>query len=780
MKFTSVGAVEECVWNMRLADLPRGENRAILNRMYNGHPPFDPAEDEENSRQINRSWLEGTNMLSQARRQWNRAFLGTGNYYTVTLDSGPAHKRAEYGHIITRNWNKQLKRNRLMMEQERATGASTMLHGIGPVNWRDRRCPVPSEISISSLMIPSETDINFENVEYFAIFREWTPAQLYNLTHGPKVDPGWNMRAVQGELAYVGAQTQKQPNATAYQYMPERIEELVKQDLGFWGSDAVPTVDIWDFYFREQEDGTGWYRRVFLDWDVGEGDLGSSKTAPTSRNTHLTEQHGGFLYSSGKRKYADRISEIIHCQFGDCSAVAPFKYHSVRSLGWMLWGVCDLQNRLRCQFTESVFEQLMWFFRVSGQESYNRIKKAMFTHMGVIPNGVAFVPANERFKPDMALVSAAIGMNRQIMQENAASYTQDLDEKQQNEMTATETMARVNSVNAMVSGMLNLAYDYAVGKGREIGRRFCIKNSPYKDSRDFRQDCLKEGVPPEMLDAERWDVQPERVMGGGNKTLEIAQANQLQALRKNLPPESQRHVDHIAIEAFTDNPSLAELLAPTQGQKPISRSGHDAQLASDRLLRGLPFTPSPEMVYEEYVQVWLKDLAMMVMRTQKMGGMATPDQLLGFANMAQAIKQFLGIMATNPEDKAKIKQYGDALGKIENLIKAFAQRLQEQMGKQNGQGGGIDPETKAKIAGMMMQAKVKAQNTQQSHAARTAQKQVSYEMQEQRKDRELNADIRRKNIETAQELRHNRMKALTEVMTSAMRTPKEKPPEITE
>ena len=89
------------------------------------------------------------------------------------------------------------------------------------------------------------------------------------MTHGPKIDPGWNMKLVMNQLKYVAEQVRKEPNMAAYQYMPERIDELIKQDGGFWGSDAVPTIDVWDCYFREAEDGKGWYRRIFLDWDLG-------------------------------------------------------------------------------------------------------------------------------------------------------------------------------------------------------------------------------------------------------------------------------------------------------------------------------------------------------------------------------------------------------------------------------------------------------------------------------------------------------------------------------
>jgi hypothetical protein len=50
----------------------------------------------------------------------------------------------------------------------------------------------------------------------------------------------------------------------------------------------------------------------------------------------------------------------------------------------------------------------------------------------------------------------------------------------------------------------------------------------------------------------------------------------------------------------------------------------------------------------------------------------------------------------------------------------------------------------------------------ESHAARTSQKQVSFELSEQRKDRELQADLRRRGMETHHELVTNRLKSLIE------------------
>ena len=756
---------------MRQADLPRGENRAVLDRLYDGFPPFSEEQAAENNVEVNRNDLSGVNALSQARRQWNNAFLKPGNYFSVALDSGPPHKRTETGHTITREINRRLKRRRGMMEQIRAKGAMAVLHGPGPVNWKDRRTPIPQPVPMSSLMIPSDTDIDFENMEYFSVFDEWTPSQLYQMTHGPKVDPGWNMDMVDAQSQYISEQIQKGPNATAYQYMPERITDLIKQDMGFWGSDAVPTIDVWQFYYREPDDGNGWYSKVILDWNAGETSWTSSKRNKNAKGEST------FLYSSGKRVYAKDLSEILHCQFADCSAVAPFKYHSVRSLGWMLWGICDLQNRLHCKFNEAVFQSLMWFFRVASNEQMTRLKQANFAHMGVIPQGIEFIKAQDRFLPDPNLVTMAFARNRQLMSENAASFTQDFDKgNSTKEMTATETMARVNSVNALVSGMLSLAYTYEEFCYREICRRFCIKGNPDRDVREFRLACLKQGVPEEMLDVERWDVTAERVLGGGNKTLEMAQVQFLQGLRKNLNPDAQRRVDHIAIESSTDDPALAEELASLSSQKKVSTSTMNAQYATERLLKGLPFQVPDDAVIEDYIIVWLTDLGAVLKQMQTPLSPPTAEKLTGAFALAQAVEPLIKQLASDkePEEKKKANMYEHALKQLIQQMHALAQQFQQQMKKQqgaNGNGAGAEAaakvqsemaKTQATIQGKQMIDRAKAQNMVQSHGQRTAQKQMAFEMEQKRKDMQAAAEIRRKHVDHAHDNLLSSIKALNE------------------
>lgn len=751
MKFDSSSKVQEVVWRMRDSEQGRSSNRAIINRQFNGDPPFTDKEVEENQIHVNRNFLKGVQVLADARRQWNNAMLNQANYFTVRLEDGPTDKKTAWGQIITRAINKRMKKSRAMLEQVRATGGNTMLHGIGPVIWKDSKTPYPDAIPIDALLIPSETELDFENLSYFGVYREWTPAELAELTNGENVDPGWNMKLVKAMIKQKVQEVSKELSGYA-DMSEERIEELIKQDGGYYGSDAVPTIDVWDFYFREAEDGSGWYRRIILDWDSPAA--GGGHSMPTRKNPLEDE----FLYTSGKRKYAESLSQIIHCQFGDCSAVFPQKYHSVRSLGWMLWGVCDLMNRLDCRITEATFENLMWFFRTSSQNDLERVKKASFHNMGIIPSGIAFVTAQERFTPNPNLIEMTRSTMKSQIAETSTSYTADFQNSDASrELTATETMARVNSANAMISSMMVLAYLYEEFKYSEMARRFATSDHP--DCVSFREECIKKGVPQEAMDYEGWTVKAAQAIGAGNKTVEYAAVNVLQGIRNNLPPASQRRIDNLTIAAATDQPELADSLAPLEDAQEPSRSVHDAELATERLLSSLPFSFRTEMIAEDYVKTWLRDLALKVQMAMQNQASVTMEDVGGMVNLGNHIGKALGMMATNPNQKQKVREYSDALGQVMNHIKGLAQRTSQRQGAAGSQ---VDPETVSKIHNDRIVAEAKAANLRESHAQKAGQRQVQFEREEARKDRQAMADIRRSSAVLASDLQNEAIQTVAD------------------
>jgi hypothetical protein len=721
LNFEDPTKVEEVIQKMRDADEPRSDNRELINSLFNGDQPYTDAEAEENNINTNVNFLEASNIAHNARGQFNNAMLKPGNYFSVTLDSGPAHKKSTYGRVITRRINRPLKASLAYTEVKRETFAQVVLHGVGPVNWEFGRRWRPRCIGLDHMLFPSKTYVSLENLNHFALYREYTPGKLWRMTHGPKRDPGWNMPLVDQQLKEL-----KQENvantASWAQLTPEQIGEQFKANGGYFESDAVPTINCWDFYFKEDE-GDSWQRRIILDNELG----------PTSGGAK-------WLYNP-KRPYAKKLSEILHIHFGDGNNVAPFRFHSVRSLGWLLYAVCHLQNRLRCRFTDAVFESMLMYFRNVSAEDHERIQKIDLMHLGVIPEGLNIVPANERFQLRHDVIEAALSQNRQSMSDNSSSFTQEVNDGTQKEMTATETMARVNSSNALVSSMLTLAYSYETHQYIEIARRFSMKNSDDPDVQEFRKGCMKEGVPEEFLDSERWNIEPERVMGAGNKTLELTQANQLMSVRNLLDPEPAREVLHIFVEANTDDPQLAERLVPMRPPR-VTDAVHDAQLASAPLMMGLPVAVKEGINHREYIETLLGTLAAAIKRIEQNGAMATPDEVVGLMNTMKHVGEHIAILAQDPSEKERVREYGDALGQMGNMVKAYMQRLQEQQAEaqKNGQQG-MPPEALAKLK----TAEILAQSTAKIKEAKNQQ-------QMQHKELAFAADQRRKNIAAMTEL----------------------------
>lgn len=724
---------------MRQADWLRGLNRARINGLFNGEPPYEDGETDG----TNVNFLEATKLAHDARRQFSTAFLTPDPLFTINLDYGPHWKKKEWGSTIQREMNKIVKSSLPYLELRRSTFASVVLHGIGPVAWENQQSWCPVDLAVEDVYVPSDTLLSMKNLPFFVVCRRYTVPELMRLTRGKNVDGGWNMPLVKSCLKWADKQSALLMGSSWSQsWKPELMQERIKGDGAFYASDQVETVDVFDFYFYDDNGKkSGWKRRMILDaW--GNPGAGATPVSPESNSGVRKFDHGkgDFLYDSGDRIFADKLSEIIHFQFADGSSVAPFRYHSVRSLGYLLYAVCHLQNRLRSKFNDAVFESLLQYFRVSNPADMDRLMKINLVDKGVLEEGVQFVKPEERWQINEALVQQAMSLNRQTMAENSASFTQNFDfSKENSDETATRTMARVNSTTALVGAMLQQAYNYQQFQYAEIGRRFCIKDSNDLDVMKFRVRCLKAGVPVEALNVDAWDIQPVRVIGAGNKMIAVAAADKLMAISMQLDPTAQREVRKLYIAANSDDYDLADRLVPEQPH--ISDTIHDSELAFGAIMQGAHVTPKPGLNPQEVIMVFLKQIGMKVQKIMQTGGVGTPQDVEGLQAAAQYTDGFIKMLAQDKSQKATVAAAGKELGKIMNEVKAMAQRQQEQAQKAQQNGDALDPQAKAKIAAILAQSQAKIKIGADSHAAKTAQRAITFEKKTQQEQQRHALDI---------------------------------------
>lgn len=762
MEFTSPSAVQEVVAQLKYADYARSLNRARIADLFNGLPPFSDQEVTQNNLETNVNDLSATHIAMAASGQFGNALIAPDPLVNIQLDYGPVYKRREWSDKITRELNKKLKNSLLFQEEEESTFATLVLHGISPSFWHDRDGWCPTSKGVEDVLVPGNTLRDLSNLPFFAVFEQYTGAQLYKMTHGPQVDKAWNLPLAEALIKWVDQESKRlMGSGWPEAWSPEKWSERMKEDSGFYASDALPTIDVYHFYYWSEEDkASGWRKKIILDaWSnpgFG-GNVYAERPKALERTKHGKLGWGEFLYDPGKRVYADKLDKLIHWQFGDASRVAPFRYHSVRSLGFLLYAVCHLQNRLKCRFHDTVFENLMQYFRVTNPGDMERVTKIDLINRGVIPDGVSFMNQGERWQANQGLAELAMQLNRQTMSDNSSSFSQDYDfTKENQDETATRTMAKVNTSSALIGSMLNRAYGYQKPKLVEIGRRFCQAGSKNPDVRSFRVECLKAGVPSEALQVERWNVSPVKVIGSGNRTLQIAMADKLMfGAYEKLDPDSQKELLRLFVAVNSDY-DVANRMVPET--KTISDSTHDAQLSFGTLMQGGRVDVKGGSNYTETIESLLHSLAAVITQVEQSGGMATKEQIAGFGNVAKYIGKNIALLAQDKNMKSKVKEYSDDLNQLMNLVKGYAQRLAEQQKKQNANGQ-MDPKDQAKIQATLLTAQTKSKIQQDTHAQRTAQKQVAFEQTMKQKAQQHRADIAKTDLEAAANIRRGGMKS---------------------
>jgi hypothetical protein len=753
MKWKDANRIQDAIQSIRLSTLPVQNNRAKINTQFDGGTPWTEEERRANKIFTNANWLEGSRIAHNARLQYNNAFVKPGAFFKAYYDRGPVYKRVEWSEKVTKNWNKLLKKTPSFKSLFEANSAQVVLHGIGPSYWNDRYNPIPKSLAIEDVQVAAGTLCDRSNLGFFAIYREWTYPELYKMTHGPQVDPGWNQEAVSKILKSLN-EASLQPIWAGNRWLqPEKMEADWKENSGWFLSSSAPKVFCWDFYFEDDEEledeQLTWQRRIVLDCYQTQG-----------ADTLDDGDKNQFLYDSSKKDgvCAYDSSEILHLQYGNCSNVAPFRHYSVKGVGYLLYMVCMWQDRLRCRMNDAIFESLLTYFKNVSEDDRERLESINLMHMGVMPDGVSIVPPGERTQVNDGLLLLGLSQNRQLMQESSSSY---LSPQQTGEMgnttpaTATEELIKVNASAALTSAMLNGAYESIVPFGNEVFRRFCIPESKHPLVQKFRAMLVADGVPLEILnDPEAWDITPNRVLGGGNSVMETIQANALMGARPLYDPPAQRMI----LKLFTmanSNADFAEALVPEQ--QPVSSSTTViADLAMGTLMDALQFTPPTDINIIEYVNRLMQQVASVAQQLPAVAqapnsAMALAEKIAGIQTVIQHITPFIQQIAQQGDaGKQQAKLYEDALKEIAQAVMPFMKMLEEQAGQQGSEG--IPPEVQQKL--MIQQAE--AQQKMQIDAAKAGQKM-------EHKDRSFMAELERRNAQKAVDLQEQQVQVAADI-----------------
>lgn len=715
------------------AEQSRGQNRVLINRAANNEPLIDEDEAKRLGMKIYNRWGELMSALSHARRQFVTNFMSPVTFFNVSIPKAPEENRSDWEGIITELINDKMKEGEHFLEYfelHNSRWAAVVSHGIGPMMWEDNKSWLPRYVAIEDLRIPTDTEVSFRNLTWFAVRIPYTPGELSRKTFAKTRSKFiWDKKTVAAILDNV-----KECNATMaennydFETQPEKFEEIRKQNAGFWSGDAMPTINLWHFY--HEDDDKKWHLKV-----VAENN--TTGTAAETSDKFICESEGAV---------AKNWKEILHVQYGDLNNKAPFMFHSVRSLGFALFEPCYWTDFTRCRLLQHTLDQFNILLKISDPVDRARAQVQVFQNMGVLKPGVSIVPATERHQVDANLVESVMSQTKQLQSEASTAYTQNIDTGTKKEQTAFETGVKVQQTNAMLSGMLLKAFIYEKSAYKEICRRFCLDKSDDPDVLDFQAQCKKEGIPKAWLDSSKWRVEPTTPLGNGNPTMAMVESENALKLRPMLDPAAQQEALHDAAVQMV-GAKRARRWIKTDA-KAVTTAASAASAAFPVMMLGMPPSIPEGLNVIEQIQTLLGLAVRYVAKIEATTKVPKPEELIGLQNVSQYIGKLVQGMQGDQGNEPKMKEFAKALSQLNNELKKLQQHLQMEMQKQAQaqNGGGARSkmaETQAKIQAKNAetQQKIKAKELAAKQSLR--HKEVAFVGEQKRADVRTSAEIAR-------------------------------------
>jgi hypothetical protein len=740
MNFSTAEKIDSVIDSMKQGELTRSSTRAMLNEFFNGKVLWTDEEAEANHILVRFNDKQGSVLLHNARAQYENAFMKQAQFFKVSIPDAPEKNQRDWETTITRLINKPIVNSNSFFHTQDSVFGGVCLHGMGAKMWGDEFSWKPVGKFVQDFLIPTDTEITMENLQYFAVCRKMRPGELFKYTFFRKpenIDKGWNLPAVRKILDNYQELNQN-PENYDWSDTPEQMAELYKQNMTFYDSDSAPVIWFWDFYYREEESkNPGWYRKMMLDRDT---------VIPGVNDSGDTAQ----IIYNGKKPFSADLGSIIHFQFGDGNNVPPFMYHSIRSLAFLTYELLWTMNRLRCQWTQHVFEQMLTIFRVTDPADRSRLEQVVFdAPWGIIPEGLNFVTAAERYGVDANLVAGLKDEYATLVGNSTSAYTQSPANVMKNErQTKFEMQALMMQVSQLMQSLLSRAYRLETFSYREIARRFTLEKSTDFEVKKFQAKCMEAKIPRKWLDIERWDIEIEQTLGGGNRAMEVAQADTLMGKVNLFDPHAQAEIKHDWALAVTNNAKKARRIAPPDALPNVSDATKQAEVDFNTCMNGVPPEMREGLNHIEQITRLLKSMGAVIGNIQKSGGVGTPAQVQGLQLAAAVTEQHIQILGQDPEEKQNVKKFSDLLGKLMNFVKAFQQRQQEAAKKAQQQNGGGE---NGELAKDLIAAKTKSKISEATARQKMQHKNVSFAHEQKRKDVATKAEIRRQNAQAVAE-----------------------------
>jgi hypothetical protein len=499
-----VDAARSIYLSLKKADEGSSRNRALIDGMFNGAPPFNANDLKEvgQGERTNLDFGEAAALKDQALAGYYDLTNSVDMLARVRTTYGSPEQAAEWSEIIGEEFHRTLRGWSEFEFNHQRLSDFFVTHGVGVAYFEDELDWRWRVTGLNEFRIPRGTRASEAEIEVATVDREYRSDELYGFIRDPEIAAslGWDVATVKEALKRACAQ-----DTTTSLGDWEKLEVELKNNDILYGTAKSKVVKVVHMWVKEF---CGCVTHLIFLQEPLPTDVGAMKES--------------FLYRKEKR-----FDSPTQCWVTFTYGVGNGTYHGIRGLGFKIYPHIQVLNRLRCGMVDGALLSSSLIVQPS-DSSTRALDDLTLTYYGpyaLFPPGLKIV---DKAVPNLQqnIIPVINDMAMQMSNNTGAYQTRANTGDSNQARTAYEVKAQLQKEAVLSNASINLFYHPWKRILTEVFRRltrrdYNAREPGGKEAVEFRKRLLKRGVPEEAIHRVI-NVEPVRAIGYGSPAMRMA------------------------------------------------------------------------------------------------------------------------------------------------------------------------------------------------------------------------------------------------------------------
>ena len=637
---------------LRRADEENAKTRAKVQAMFDGKPPYDPAQliKSQQSYRCNLNFGEAESLLEYAMSGYVDLLNSVEDLVYTPTTWGEPNEREHYSAIISSEITRTIREWPQFYFNFLHLCTQFVGHGLGIGHFEDRFDWRFRAAGQSDFLIPRGSMASEDEMEVACARRTYPLHEIWSKIRDAQSagDAGWDVDVTRKALSTCTDST----SAKTFEF--EKMETELKNND--WLSTARATTITLIHLWVKEFDGTVTHYIVTEKGGVneflytGDGFLGSM-------------QQGFVMFPYG-------LGTNSH-------------YHGIRGLGYKIFSSIQVSNRLRSQLVDGAMLASSVMLQPGSETDFTNVALTYYGAYAVVAPGMTVVPqATPNFQN--SVIPVLNDMGSQLQQRTGQYTTQSLFDTGK-ERTRFEVAAHMEAASKLSITALNLFYQPWDRLVREIVRRMIrpdyVKDEPGGEAIEFLRYRLQlAGVPLEAFQGiDIGNVRAVRSVGAGSPAARTVALGNLREIMSVYDPVGRHNLLRDATVAEVGTTQADRYIKRDPGpRQPVDAK--IAMLENDALVQGRQIPVMQEELHLVHIEIHLEALGQFIEQEQE--GTPIEDlvpRMMALYEHTVAHLEFVQGDVTMQEQVATYRQSLQQAGEIiSNGMKRLAKLQREQ------------------------------------------------------------------------------------------------------